>query len=229
MAPLAPIPGSDISALYDTPSRQLILSAVGTLPGIWFTPFFKQEPFAGGLRFSLQAFTGGFHPPPKRSFDIAEKFQIDLPIPHFNNKSVLVETGLGRFTIDIKYTGFGSDSVPSSEPDGNNFRDVLPPIQKFLTGDAELFITAQIPKTEPSGKASVEPSFNPQFLKLVDSIYEDGAINWTFQWAELPLGEDQNPQLIEIITTVSNGYAGPPVQTWQTRQGYSVHLVLLQK
>ncbi|KAH6691485.1 hypothetical protein F5X68DRAFT_188572 [Plectosphaerella plurivora] len=245
MAPLAPIPAKDISALYDSSTRELVLDAQGNIPGFYFTPFFQRERFAGGLLFSLRAYTGGIDPPPKTDFTITERVSINLPLPYFNNKSVQVQTGLGSFAIEIKYTGIPGPGAVTSQngtsnglgalltgddhKDGQVVSDVLPPIPEFLTGGADLRITAQIPKQEGNSRTSIVPSFNPEYLKIVDSSYESGQIAWTFQWLKVPVGPDsKNPQIIDITTTTWNGFVGPAALTSIIIQGYIVHFVVLK-
>ncbi|GKT52229.1 uncharacterized protein ColSpa_12410 [Colletotrichum spaethianum] len=227
---------SKLGAVYDSNIRQLVLTAqVSGLPiGAHFE---RVEGFVGGLEFSLQGFPGGPGPVGKQlSEDVTTKFPISLPIPHFNNKSVSVVTADGIKTVEIKYTGlegvapatgvdFTTDLKVQSVPIGS----VLTPINIFLPADRETTFTAIIAKAEGDSKISVVPTFNEEFLRLVNATVHNGVISYTFRWAQLPTGEGQNPQLINVTTTTYNGLTGPAAQTTRIVQGYIVHFVLLKQ
>ncbi|KAK1996925.1 hypothetical protein LX36DRAFT_671372 [Colletotrichum falcatum] len=234
MAFLVPVKESDISALYDSNHRKLVLVAKGEIPKVWFTPFFKQETWMGGLCFSIRDFAGGV-PVQKgeKSFDISFDFPVNLPLQHFNNKSVLIETANGRYSIQIKYTGFAPGPViiggKEGEEDGTTTRSVLPPVQEFLPAGQPLRITAQIPKVEAPASVNIEPSYNPKFLELIHSTAQHGSVSWTFKWKELPTEDGTNPQLIEIITHQYNGLVGPAARNSYVIQGYVVHFIVFEK
>ncbi|KAH7129235.1 hypothetical protein EDB81DRAFT_907263 [Dactylonectria macrodidyma] len=243
MATPVPVPSNDIKATYNGLGRFLELTAKGELPSWILTPFFKREPLAGGLLFSLEAFRAGYGKPTAKAFETTYKLDIDLPQPHFNSSSVLVQTSLGTFAIPIEYIDIpGPGPVKTKGNSANNgvnandeantdttvVGDVLPPINEYLPGDADLNITAQIPREVGHGKSWIEPSFNPDYFKLVNATIAGGAINWTFQWNKIPTGEGENPQGINITTHTWNGEVGPAARNSRIVQPYIVHFVLLQ-
>ncbi|RSL96473.1 hypothetical protein CEP52_011468 [Fusarium oligoseptatum] len=215
MASLVPISPKGISAQYHGLGRYLELKAEGEIPGFFFTPFFEREVWAGGLRFSIKAFAGGAgKTPPSKNVNISYKLPIVLPIDHFNNKSVLVETAYGTSEIKIEYIGWPeapqgtelavnsktSDGVTAARDEANKIHTittVLPPIESHLSDDGTLSITAVIPK---EAQSLLDIEFNSEFLKLVTSSVGDGLMKWEVKWAKLPVGKD-NPQLVNVITT----------------------------
>lgn len=215
MASLVPIAPEGISAQYHGQGRYLELKAVGEIPGFFFTPFFEREVWAGGLRFSIKAFSGGAgKTPPSKDMDISFKLPILLPIDHFNNKTVLVETAYGTSEVKIEYIGWpepphGTEvSVNSKAADGvtttsdqakkiDTITTVLPPIRSLLSDEGTLSITAVIPK---EAKPLLDIEFNSDFLKLVTSSVGEGLIKWELKWVKPPVGKD-NPQLVNVITT----------------------------
>ncbi|KAF4808253.1 hypothetical protein CGCSCA5_v012537 [Colletotrichum siamense] len=234
MAFLVPIKESDISIAYNSNHHVLVLEAKGEVPKVWLTPFFQQETLFGGLSFSIRDHATGLGPSKgeTRPFDIRLDVPVNLPLPHFNNKSVLIETASGSFNIDIKYNGFAPGPVIRGGKDGEEgttTKSVLPPIQEFLPADQPLRITAQIPKVEPPASVNIEPSYNPKFLELIHSTAQQGSVSWTFKWKELPTEKGTNPQLIEITTHQYNGLVGPAAHNSYIIQGYVVHFVVFEK
>ncbi|KAH0421284.1 hypothetical protein CcaCcLH18_13511 [Colletotrichum camelliae] len=235
MAFLVPVKESDISIVYDSNHRKLVLGAKGEIPKVWFNPFFQQETLLGGLSFSIRDFAGGI-PVQKgeKSFDISLDFPINLPLQHFNNKSVLIETANGTFPVKIKYTGFAPGPIitggKDGEEEGTTTRSVLPPITNFLPAPEHVLrITAQIPRAEAPATADVKPSYNRVFLELVDTTVQQGSISWTFKWRELPTAEGTNPQLIDITTHTYNGLVGHAAHNSYVIQGHIVHFVVFEK
>ncbi|WYZ35713.1 hypothetical protein EsH8_X_000360 [Colletotrichum jinshuiense] len=226
---------TEISALYDTKAHQLVLTA--QYQGIFIGVKFVRTPgFVGGLRFSLLGiFAGPFSPPPTGT--VTTKIPIILPIPHFNNKTVLVDTADGLKTVEIKYTGLKGEILAAGIDFTTDLKvatapilsDVLTPINEYLPGDANLTISVAIPKVEGDSKVSIDPSFNEEFLSLVNATVENGFITYTFRWAKLPTEDGQNPQLINITTSIWNGLVGPLAKTSRNVQGYIVHFVLLKQ
>ncbi|KAJ0300842.1 hypothetical protein Brms1b_012622 [Colletotrichum noveboracense] len=218
MASLIPVKESDISIVYNSNTRELVLAAKGEIPKVFLTPFFKQESVLNtGLTFSIRAFAGGF-PPQKgeKSFEIKHSVHINLPLPHFNNKTVLIETASGNFSVEIKYTGFGPGPVvrgDNGSEEGTTYQDVLPPIKR----------------SSPPSRVNIEPSYNPEFLELIRSTVQEGSISWTFKWKKLPTEEGANPQLIDVTTHQYNGLVGPAARNYITIQGYVVLFVVFEK
>ncbi|KAF6786363.1 hypothetical protein CSOJ01_15450 [Colletotrichum sojae] len=98
--PLVPIPASGITASYITSASQLVLSAKGTIPGYFFEPIFVRDKSADGLRYSLGAYCGGLgRVPDENAVDVTDKFD---NISLADGETVVVETQLGKFTIEVK-------------------------------------------------------------------------------------------------------------------------------
>ncbi|KAK7418260.1 hypothetical protein QQX98_004045 [Neonectria punicea] len=249
MASLVEVPADQITARYYGLGRFLELTAKGSVPWIVLTPFFQKEQLFGGLLYSIRAFSGGIPPEhskpgPDKAFDITSpKLQILLPLQHFNSKTVLVETAKGTWEIPITYIDWPGPSTnedkatnPPVTPApianinaGQQFSDVLPPINEHLLAGAQLKIVAQVPTAVGPSKSWVKPSYNPTYFKLVDSTHEAGSITWTFEWAKLPTEPGENPQLIDITTTTFNGLFGASAVTSRIIQGYIVSFVVLSK
>ncbi|EXF79171.1 hypothetical protein CFIO01_08648 [Colletotrichum fioriniae PJ7] len=224
---------SKLAALYDSKSRQLVLTA--EVPAIVLGPkFVRVEGFVGGLKFALQGFFGGLLPKGVRDIqDVTTKFSIILPASHFNNKTVFVDTADGTKEIEIKYTGLEgvipTTGVDFTKHDNTAIGSVVTPIHLALAADHETTLTAVIPKPEGDLKISVVPSFNEEFLRLVNATVHNGVISYTFRWAKLPTEEGQNPQLINVTTTTYNGLVGPAARTTSVVQGYIVRFVVFQE
>ncbi|KAH7469861.1 hypothetical protein IWW34DRAFT_805503 [Fusarium oxysporum f. sp. albedinis] len=223
MASLVPIDPKGIEAHYHGLGRKLVLKAKGTIPGYFLTPFFEQDIWTGGLRFSVKAYSGGFEKVPK---DKEVKFEFELPIllpiPHFNNKSVLVETAFGTSDIKIVYLEWPEDpednavAVQSVEGDagasGSETKEgkntvILPPIPYVLTDKGLLLLSALIPKELSSG---VKIDFNPEYVKLVDTKFENGFIKWDIAWNNIPTGAS-DPQTVHVITTINHDIKLPVI------------------
>ncbi|KAH7139848.1 hypothetical protein B0J13DRAFT_638861 [Dactylonectria estremocensis] len=242
MATPVPVPADAIKATYNGIGGFLELKAKGELPSWILPPFFQREPFVGGLLFSLSAFRAGYGKPTQKPFETTYKLDIILPQNHFNSASVLVETSLGTFAIPIKYIDIPGPGlvIPTGQKTSNGSNadeelkpyvvlgDVLPPIAKYLPGDTDLTITAQIPKTVGDAKSWINPSFNAEYFKLVNATITGGAINWTFKWNKIPTGQGENLQALNITTSIWNGELGPSAKNSRIVQPYIVHFVLLQ-
>ncbi|KAF4343980.1 hypothetical protein FBEOM_2024 [Fusarium beomiforme] len=223
MASLVPIPAGDITAHYHGLGRKLVLKAEAQIPGHFLAPWFEQDVWTGGLRFSAKAYSGGLgKQPEKKKVSFELELPILLPLPYFNNKSVLVQTASGLFPIDIKYIEWpepkeddeltiqlADDPVdPKNNPDQTQ-RDniiILPPTDYWLILGGILPIPAKIPK-EISSWVKIE--FNPEFIKLVDTQIEEGFIKWLISWIKLPAGTD-DPQTVNVVTTIRHDIL-PPV------------------
>ncbi|KAF9776148.1 hypothetical protein IL306_005710 [Fusarium sp. DS 682] len=218
MASLVPIDPKGITAYYHSLGRTLVLKAEGKIPGFFLLPFFEQDIWEGGLRFSVKAYSGGYAKlPDEQDVKFEYELPILLPIPHFNNRSVLVETAFGTSKINIVYlewpeppedeevavkTTANETAAPTSNPDKKeaNTTSILIPEHKFLTDDGTLEIVALIPK-ELSSWVDIE--FNPEFIKLVTTRIEGGFIKWTIRWAKIPTGPN-DPQRLNVITTIKH-------------------------
>ncbi|EXA33993.1 hypothetical protein NW761_010450 [Fusarium oxysporum] len=240
MASLVPIDPKGITAKYHGLTGKLILHAEGKIPGFFLTPFFEQDVWEGGLRFAVKAYSGGFAKlPDEKHVDFTFELPILLPIPHFNNKSVLVETAFGTSEIDIQYLEWakppkdislplqatGDDTAaPTSNSDKKpaNTTTIYPPKDFWLSDKGTLEIIALVPKQLTS---LVNIDFNPEFIKLVATSYEGGFIKWTISWAKIPDPEN-DPQRINVITTIKPEVEiqiWPPIPHIRFIQPYLIH------
>jgi len=240
MAPyLIPFSPPRIEALYDTKFKLLIVTLKGEIDGFWLgASLSRDDHFVGGLKFLFEGYPGGLGEKPKQLIELKYELHINLPLDHFNSKSVLVETGTATYTVEIHYTGLGPKTssdvaavgTASVEDDVinklNNLRisSVLPPIKKYLPGDAELTISARVPLETPS---SVDIRFDPEFLEIVSSGIVNGEIVWALKWVKFPT-KDDSPQLVDVDTI--RGIPLPesnPITASKVIQGYIVYAVVL--
>ncbi|KAJ4248765.1 hypothetical protein NW762_012603 [Fusarium torreyae] len=179
IASLVPIDPKGITAYYHGLGRKLVLKAEGKIPGCFFLPCFEQDIWYGGLRFSIKAYSGGFAKlPDEQNFKFEFELPILLPVPHFNNRSVLVETAFSTSKINVVYIEWpespedeevslkitaGETTAPTSNSDkksANTTSIVTPKDQGTLE------IIALVAKELSSW---VDIDFNPEFIKLAST------------------------------------------------------------
>ncbi|CVK95021.1 uncharacterized protein FMAN_13265 [Fusarium mangiferae] len=244
MASPVPIKFSEITATYYRLTGKLMLHAKGTIPGFFLTPSFEQELWIGALKFAVIAYSGGLTKlPHKKEVEFDREFPIHLPIPDFNNKSVLIKTAFGTSDIPIKYVDSDNSTsdiivpllataddtaAPASNPDkkpGYN-TTIRPHKDYYLTDKGTLDITAEVPK-QPNSWVNID--FNPEFIKLVAASYEKGFIKWTIAWEKVPdLSHD--PQRVSVITTVEPEVKiqiWPPIPDSKDIQPYLIHRMFM--
>jgi len=225
-----------LSAVYNTNTKLLIVTAKGEIAGFWLGPTLRRDhDFVGGLKYLFEGFPGGLGEKGGVEANKSAELFITLPMDYFNSKSVVVETGSGTTVVEIHYTGFGNaapalGSTSPAEDDVvsklNNLRigSVLPPIKEYLPGDGLLSIKARVPHEIPS---SVDIRFNPEFLEIVSSGITYGDIYWTLKWKKFPT-KDDNPQVVDVDTIRGTPLPPPnPITVFKVTQGYIVYGVLL--
>ncbi|KAI1032491.1 hypothetical protein LB503_012669 [Fusarium chuoi] len=244
MASLVPIKFSEITAKYQGLTGKLILHAKGTIPGFFLTPFFEQEIWIGALKFAVNAYSGGFSKlPHEKEVEFDHELAIHLPIPDFNNKSVLIKTAFGISEIDIEYLDWpkpttdiivpilataDDTAAPASNPDKKPgySTTIRPPKNYYLSDKGTLDITAEVPK-QPNSWVNID--FNPKFIKLGASSYEKGFIKWTIAWDQVPdLAHD--PQRVSVITTIEPEVKiqpWPPIPNPKDIQPYLIHRLFM--
>ncbi|KAF5708596.1 hypothetical protein FGLOB1_6344 [Fusarium globosum] len=244
MASLVPIKFSVITAKYYRLTGKLVLHAKGTIPGFFLTPCFEQKLWIGALKFAVKAYSGGLTKlPHEKEVEFDREFPIHLPIPDFNNKSVLIKTAFGTSEIPIQYLDLENSTsdivVPllaiaddtdalASNPDkkpGYN-TTIRPHKDEYLTDKGTLDIKAEVPK-QPNSWVNID--FNPEFIKLVSASYEKGSIKWTIAWEKVPdLAHD--PQRVSVITTVEPEVKiqiWPPIPDSKDIQPYLIHRMFM--
>lgn len=233
---LVPLSEKDIHAEYVANTKTLEVIAKGEFPAIVVGIFFQRDLFAGGIKLSLVGYYGGI-PGGPHELEATFTEHISLPVPHFNNKTIIVETKDGTYEIPIHYSGFGPSPVNGNtipvplsalkDNKDNTITTVLPPIPILLPGGKTATVKARVPEKLPLN--SVNTKFNETFIRVLNAGFSDGQIWWTFKWEKLPLGEGENPQLFEVVTESFNGVMPPDAKRYIIIQGYIVRFGVLEK
>lgn len=150
MTALVPLPASAFAAVYDTLPKTLTVFANGDIPNAVISAELVRDDWAGGLKFSLKGYWGGLNPPGNKAFKTQISEQIILPMSHFNNKTVLVETTYGTWSIDIYYTGI----TPPGKSNGAGNGAVLQSSAKedLVSPDESISLPAQVNSVLPPQK-----------------------------------------------------------------------------
>jgi hypothetical protein len=198
------VPADKLSAFYDTSTRKLSLYAKGN--AIEFTSgiTFYRDTYFGGLKFSLLGWTGPFTGK-QQPYEHKQAFNVDLPQPHFNSKSVLIVTANHPegIAVPIYYSG------------------IIPPLAGLETSDAinpaadaevttaspdasQLNVLFKIPFNIVEGASvpkfgSIDIKYDASYLEIITAGIEDGNIVWTFN--SLQTGDTQ------IVVTIHGGIA----------------------
>ncbi|SPJ77018.1 uncharacterized protein FTOL_06245 [Fusarium torulosum] len=249
MAALVPFPQSGLSATYSPWSNTLLVKAQGEVPGYLAGAFIKREDWVGGLRFSLRAFPlifpENFPPPGPKKIDATLKVQIHLPLSWLNSKTVLFETAGAEYNVNIEYLleGVGPVDSPKKSPSSNDeaggqdhggriIGSVLTPIKVLLGAGGSYRISARVPIPESAALAplpSVKISFNSEFIKLVDSSHVGDSIVWDVAWEKLPTGEGQNPQSVDVTTSIPHTEFGGLTNWTRIIQPYTVEFIVYEQ
>jgi hypothetical protein len=204
---LAPVEADKVQAVYRSLTKQLFLSAEGTVrpvtSRITFTPV---EPWVGGLKFILEGWTGPLIPPNSEPYQVDQPFDIQLPNSAFPSNTVEVVTlnhpeGL---VVPIRYVDGGPGPVilprlPKTQQAaaGSGKADLTTtPVQpqSFATTDDEIFViydrvfTVKESTNLPS-MGTVFMDYDSNFLKVENASLEAGNLVWSFN--SLQLGETQ--------------------------------------
>lgn len=103
---LGTIPADKLSAFYDITKHKLILYAAGEVMGATYGFNFQQNTFMGGLKFTLQAWTGPLTGK-QQKYEHQQAFQMLLPSPAFPSGNVIIVTANHPTGIEIpiRYSG----------------------------------------------------------------------------------------------------------------------------
>jgi hypothetical protein len=202
---LGTIPASKLAAFYDTLQQKLVLSAEGVVKEATYGFNFKRDNFLGGLKFTLQAWTGpltGKDQPYKYS----QAFSIHLPQPHFNSRSVTIVTSNhpeGE-VVPIFYGGLihGDSELQAAAKDQSAPADAQlitaspdsTQLNVLFKMPFDIKENAQVPKM-----GSVDIQYDNKILDIVTAGIEDADIVWTFN--SLQTGDTQ------IVVTIYGGIA----------------------
>ena len=220
---LGTIPADKLAALYDTTKRQLILYAEGKVQGATYGFNFRQDVWMGGLKFTLQAWTGPLTSK-EQPYTHQQAFNISLPSRVFPSGNVIIVTSNHPegLAVPIRYTGLpphtadlktataseikaakpNADAVAEDTPGHTNL-NVLYKTQFNITA------SATVPKF-----GSVKISYDAKYVQLQGSAIQDNQIVWTFFAAEM--GDTQ------VVVTTSGGIA-----TYVIEQVYDVKIFVL--
>jgi hypothetical protein len=207
---LAPVEADKVQAVYRSLTKQLFLSAEGTVrpvtSRITFTPV---EPWVGGLKFILEGWTGPLIPPNSEPYHVDQPFDIQLPNSAFPSNTVDVVTlnhpeGL---VVPIQYVDAGPGPVippyppkiqqAASSAAGSGKADLTTTPaqpQSFATTDDEIFViydrvfTVKEATNLPS-MGTIFMDYDSNFLKVENASLEAGNLVWSFN--SLQLGKTQ--------------------------------------
>lgn len=218
------IPAENLSALYNTQSKKLVLFAKGNVIEFTSAISFNRDPnFVGGLKFFLEGWVGPITGK-KSPYNYKQGFDIVLPspIPGFNSKSVIIADAndpKGK-EVPVHYVGI-EQTVPSalagediSAPETTIPQSVLPghiKINALFKEPFQIRESASVPK---GGEVSIK--FNPNFIEIVNAGVQDGDIVWTFN--SLQMGNTQ------VIVTITGGIA-----TYVMQKIYDVRVFVLDQ
>lgn len=232
------------AASYNSFEKILTVFASGQIKSVVLDAWLERDKhFVGGLKYNLVGYYGGLgHPPPLKPYETNPplKERINLPQPHFNSKSVTIETDGQKYTVPIQYIWLNENAntpiqqlaenanFDKTATDANDAEKspayVLPAIDVYLPGGETLDIPVRIP-TE-SAYYTISPNFDKNFLRLETVAVVDGVIHYSFQWAKDPTEPGTNPQLLEVTTVERGGI--DPISIEKT-QAWAVHWVVLNK
>jgi hypothetical protein len=205
---LGSIPAANLRAAYNVNTKRLTLYAEGVVMGATYGFNFRRDSFMGGLKFSLMAWTGPLTGK-EQPYDFKQAFYINMPLPHFNNKTVLIETSNypdGK-EVEIEYLGLiqpGSNltSAPDTEKAVDSAKDEA--AVSLTQGTAKLNVLFKEPfNIEASCRVpeqgAVKIDYDDTILELVTAGIDDKNIVWTFN--SLKTGDTQ------IVVTTYGGIA----------------------
>ena len=186
---LGTIPADNLAALYDTTKRQLIIYAEGKVQGATYGFNFRQDAWFGGLKFTLQAWTGpltGKEQPYKHQ----QAFNISLPSRVFPSDNVIIVTSNHPegLAVPIRYTGMPPHTANLKMATANEIKAVkqnASAVAENTDGHTNLNVlyktefnitaSAAVPKY-----GSCKVSYDTKYLQLQGSAIQDNQIVWTF-------------------------------------------------
>jgi len=201
---LGPIPADEIGAIYQIQKRILLLSATGkVLKGTYGINFVRQ-PFAGGLKFALEGWSGPIIAGTEE-YKAQTQFPIQLPNPVTPSDYCIVTTANHPKGILVKiyYDGLGPPPPEGSEgqkPDLN----AASQIQEVPTDDIRIdvlldgtFSVRQ--KAEVPSMGQITMRYDDRMVTLQSAGIDDKDIVWTFKAIQ--------PGFTQVIVEVMGGIA----------------------
>jgi len=217
-----PIPADEVGALYQVQKRVLLMSAKGKVLEDTSGITFERRPFAGGLKFALEGWSGPVGTK-SEEYSIEASFVIQLPNIVVPSKYVTVTTANHPegIKVEIHFDGLDPPFLPPTGPEGEK-PDVksAPEVQELLAEDTSinvlfdsLFSIRQKSAVPSMGKITVR--YDDTYVALHSASIDDTDIVWTFK--AIKQGATQ------VIVVVNGGIAAY-VQT----KYYNVHIWLVQ-
>jgi hypothetical protein len=210
------ISADKLEAFYETDTQTLTLRARGTIIEATYGFEFVRRPWAGGLKFVLEAWSGPLTGKSK-PYDFSQKFQLSLS--PWIKEVIIVDVGHSDgVPVPITFQGVvpgppksaqppkSAPQAPDAQEQTNSVQDLLNVLYKEPFTISE---QAELPKM-----GSVDLKFDPTFLTLQTAGISDGKIVWNFD--SLQTGNTQ------VIVTVRGGIA-----TFVKRVVYDVRIFVL--
>lgn len=219
---LGPIPANELAAVYDPTKHKLTLSAQGEIQDYTTNISFNRLPWAGGLKFQLEGWTGPLHDS-HSPYSYQQDFDILLPNPVTPSGNVIIADANhpDGVVVPIHFLGLappaGNKGAPKQVPGTENTAQ-----PQLLSSDDEqinaLFKTAfQIKESTDVPKfGQVSLKFDSNYLNLQQAGIQDKNIVWTFN--SLQTGNTQ------VVVTVAGGIA-PYVLT----KSYDIRIFVLDQ
>jgi hypothetical protein len=220
---LGTIPANKLSALYDTSKRALILYAEGEVMGATYGFNFKQDTtFFGGLKFTLQAWSGPITGK-KQSYTHQQSFNMILPSPVFPSGNVIIVTANHPqgIAVPIRYTGLihAQADLEIATVDEAKLATKSKDMAELIPGHTSLNVLYKTKfnikaNSSVPEKGSVTIAYDSKYVQLVGSSIQSNDIVWTFLATEM--GNT------EIYVTTSGGIA-----TFVMQETYDVKIFVL--
>ncbi|MDB5015722.1 MAG: hypothetical protein JWQ84_554 [Mucilaginibacter sp.] len=217
---LGTIPATKLAAFYDTGQQKLILYAQGVVKGATYGFNFQRDTFMGGLKFTLQAWTGPLTGK-EQPYEHSQGFIISLPQPHFNSKSVLIVTAnhpQGE-TVPIHYSGLIHTDTELAAANKAGSAPASAPVTTATPDSTQLNVLFKMPfniseNAEVPKMGAVDVQYDNTILQLVTAGISNTDIVWTFN--SLQTGDTQ------ILVTIYGGIA-----QFVIRKTYNVRIFVL--
>ncbi|KAA8905685.1 hypothetical protein FN846DRAFT_950250 [Sphaerosporella brunnea] len=222
------VPADKLAATYNPKTRKLILVAEGEVQKYTYNIQFERLSWMGGLKFSLQGWTGPIGPG-TAPYTHEQSFSITLPSKELPSGEVIIVTAnypKGK-AVPIHWLGrLGAADEPAPTPLADEEPAPATPVSKdptsqqnVITNETDMTVLFKLPfditeaaEVPKFGKVNI--SFDPQYLTLVDAGIDDKNIVWTFN--SLQTGDTQ------VIVTREGGIA--PFHMTKT---YDVRIIVL--
>lgn len=202
---LGTIPAAKLTAVYNYDIQELTLTAEGVIQEATYGYEFQRIPWAGGLAFKLEAWTG---PLTGKSAPYSYTQKFHLALPNGINAVIIFDANHPKgVPVSIQFEGIvipkqsssngSSSAAPAAQLQGE-VKEVASPaadVINVLYGENfTIKQNADLPKF-----GSIDLKFDTNFLTLETAGISDGSITWTFK--SLQTGNTQ------VVVTVYGGIA----------------------